>query len=446
MAQLSITELAERHWNGEGDLVHEHHPVMPVAGRRAEEIAPGILYLKSVASVTAVDTGDGLVLLDTGGQFDADHVLESVRHWRPGTPVRDAVFSHHHVDHVFGTRRFDDEAREAGRPPPTVYGHEAMIAHFSRYARTTGWNAAINKRQFALPLDDFTWPSTYRQPDVTYRDQLSFRAGNLSFDLRHALGETDDATWTWVPERQLLHTGDLFIWALPNAGNPQKVQRYLSDWAVALRTMAALGAQLMVSGHGLPIFGAHRIRDALVDTADLLDAIEDQTLALMNQGKSLDTVLHAVEVPPRLRDKPYLRAVYDHPQFLVRNVWRRYGGWYDGEPDNLLPAPRHQQAREWVELAGGQAAVLARARALAEAGDHRMACHLVEFAVLAEAATPETDALLSEPEGPASEAHQLRQEVYAARAATYESSMARNILHHAALSSARARRDLAGDF
>lgn len=432
MAEPSIAELAERHWNGEGDLVHEHHPVMPVAGRKAEEIAPGILFLKSLASVTALDTGDGLVMLDTGGQFDADHVFETVRHWRPAAAIRGAVFSHHHVDHVFGTRRFDDEAREAGRPPPTVYGHEAMVAHFARYARTTGWNAAINKRQFALPLDDFTWPSEYRQPDVTYRDQLSFRAGDLSFDLRHALGETDDATWTWVPQRRLLHTGDLFIWAVPNAGNPQKVQRYLSDWAVALRNMAGLGAELLISGHGLPIFGADRIRDALGDTADLLDAIEDQTVALMNQGKSLDTVLHEVEVPARLRDKPYLRAVYDHPQFLVRNVWRRFGGWYDGEPDNLLPAPRHQQAREWVELAGGQAAVLARARALAAAGDHRMACHLIEFAVLAEPAS--------------SEAHQLRREVYAARAATHESSMARNILNHAALSSARGRRDLAGDY
>jgi alkyl sulfatase BDS1-like metallo-beta-lactamase superfamily hydrolase len=127
-------------------------------------------------------------------------------------------------------------------------------------------------------------------------------------------------------------------------------------------------------------------------------------------------------------------------------VWGRYGGWYDGEPDNLLPAPRHQQAREWVELAGGQAAVLARARALAEAGDHRMACHLVEFAVMAEAATSETDVPPSQPEGPPSEAHQLRQEVYAARAATYESSVARNIPNHAVLSSTRGRRHLAGDY
>ena len=91
--------------------------------------------------------------------------------------------------------------------------------------------------------------------------------------------------------------------------------------------------------------------------------------------------------PAHLVGKPYLRPVYDHPQFIVRNVWRRYGGWYDGEPDNLLPAPRAEQAREWVALAGGVGPVLARADALLAAGspdDVRLACHLVEHASLAD--------------------------------------------------------------
>lgn len=31
---------------------------------------------------------------------------------------------------------------------------------------------------------------------------------------------------------------DLFIWAVPNAGNPQKTQRYLGEWVVALDDMS----------------------------------------------------------------------------------------------------------------------------------------------------------------------------------------------------------------
>jgi len=152
----------------------------------------------------------------------------------------------------------------------------------------------------------------------------------------------------------------------------------------------------------------------------------------MNQGLTLDTVLHAVEYPAHLLEKPYLQPVYDDPQFLVRNVWRLYGGWWDGEPDNLLPAPRAEQAREWVALAGGLDAVMTRANALLAEGNLRLACHLAEFAVLAE---PGSKA-----------AHELRAEAFGRRAKLEPSSMARNILNHAALSSAQGVRDLASEY
>jgi alkyl sulfatase BDS1-like metallo-beta-lactamase superfamily hydrolase len=434
MTTSRIRELAEQHWNGKGDLVHAHHPVMPAEGRVAEELLDGVLYVKSVASITAVDTGDGLVMLDTGGPFDAQHIFDVVRAWRPGDAGRGrlaaAVFSHHHIDHVFGTGLFEAEAASEGWPAPAVYGHEDMPADFVRYRRTRGWNTAINQRQFGLPVAAWEFPGEFRDPDQTYREGLTFTQGDVTFELHHGRGETDDATWTWLPERRILHPGDLFIWAVPNAGNPQKVQRYAGEWATALREMAGLGAEVMLPGHGLPIFGADRIGQALLDTADLLESVEEQTLALMNRGRTLDAIIHEVEVPAHLQDRPYLRPVYDHPQFLVRNVWRHFGGWHDGQPDNLLPAPRTQQAREWVSLAGGIGPVLARARALADDGDRRMACHLIEHAVLAK---PDS-----------AEVHALRAEIYAARAEEQESSMARNILRHAAISSEQGRLDLAG--
>jgi len=426
-----IRDFCERLWNGEIDTTFEAHPVTSsYNNRKAEEIHDGLLYYKGLAGVTTIDTGESLVMLDTGAQFDAQNIYDQVRAWRPDLPLAAATFSHHHIDHIFGVGLFEREATDKGRPRTIVYGHEAMPAHFDRYKKMPGWNGSLNARQFIQrtgPVGQrIPWPDEYRYPDVTFRDRVTFTEGGLTFELHHARGECEDSIWVWVPELKLLAPGDLFIWAVPNAGNPQKVQRWVGEWAVGLREMAALGAELMIPGHGFPVFGADRIAQACDDTAALLESIEEQTIALMNTGASLDTVLHSVEIPQDAVEKPYLRPVYDHPQFLIRNVWRLNGGWYDGEPDHLLPAPRAEIAREWVDLAGGPDNVLERAKKLLADGNLRLACHVIEYAAHA---APDSEAV-----------HDLRAEIYDARAKEQTSSMSRGVFMYASSSSKELRK------
>lgn len=420
-------ELAERAWHGQLDLMFEHHPVHSVYDG-ATEIEPGLLVLKGIAAIYVIDTGDGLVMLDAGSQLDVDRTFEAVRAWRPDTPLKFVVFSHHHVDHIFATQRFTAEAEERGWPAPVVLAHALTGEHFDRYLKTLGWNTTINRRQFAIHAPHFKWPAAYRYPDETYHDLATRQIGGLTFELHHARGETDDHTWTWIPERRWLMTGDLFIWAVPNAGNPQKVQRYVSDWAIALREMAAKRPALLLPGHGFPIVGVERARQALHDTADFLDAIEDQVLEGMNAGLTLDAVYQRVTFPAELMQRPYLKAVYDDAHFLIRMIWRRYGGWWDGEYDTLLPASKRSQALAWVDLAGGIDRVVARADGLLS-DDPVTATHLIETAYHAA------------PENP--DVHRVRGTIYRARAGHETSSMARNIFNHAALSSDAGVRDLA---
>ena len=85
--------------------------------------------------------------------------------------------------------------------------------------------------------------------------------------------------------------GRFIIWAAPNAGNPQKAQRYAREWSEALRVMAKTGAEVLIPGHGVPVFGAMRVRQVLLETADYLRSLYDQTIALMNAGATLDSIL-----------------------------------------------------------------------------------------------------------------------------------------------------------
>ncbi|MEY2566088.1 MAG: hypothetical protein QOE35_617 [Actinomycetota bacterium] len=407
-----VLDLADELWRGVRTTV-DINPITFTG--ELEEVLDRTAFVPSFANVSAFDTQDGLVFVDTGSQFMARTIHGHIRAWSPRR-LHTAVYSHGHIDHVFGVGVFEEEASANGWTAPRVIAHEALPPRFDRYKLTAGYNGIINQRQFRAP--NLHWPTEYRYPDETYRDTLRVEVGGETFELHHARGETDDHTWTWVPERKVLCCGDLFIWASPNAGNPQKVQRYPREWADALRVMIELGAEILLPGHGLPIIGADRIRQALTDTAALLDSLHDQTVAMMNEGARLDEIIHTVRAPQELLDKPYLRPVYDEPEFIVRNVWRLYGGWYDGNPAHLKPAPEGELAAELAELAGGASVLAERASALAAAGNFRLACHLAE---LAAQAAPDDAGV-----------HAARAEVFKARTATELSVMSRGIYSWAA--------------
>jgi len=406
-AELDVLELADKLFTGELPIA-SHHPF--ASSGKLAEIQPRVAFVDAFANSAVVDTDEGLVVVDTSGVFHAKSVHETVRTWS-ARRLDTAIFTHGHIDHVFGVDLYEEEARTNGWAPPRVVAHEAIAARFDRYKLTAGYNGVINQRQFRLP--NLSWPAKYRYPDETYTDQLPIEVGGEAFELFHDRGETDDATWVWSPGRRILFAGDMFIWASPNCGNPQKVQRYARDWAAAFRKMDALEPEVLLPGHGLPIMGRERVHQALTEGADLLEALIEQTLALMNAGARLDDIVHTVRAPDHLLQRPYLRPIYDEPEFVVRNIWRQYGGWYDGDPSHLKPAPPAALAAELAALAGGASRLAERAREVASAGDLRLAGHLAE---LAAQAAPDDKGV-----------HAARAEVFGARAREEASTMSKGI-------------------
>ncbi len=373
-----ILERAERAWQGDLSGVRIHPGSVHVG---LEELEPGLAFISAFSNVAVIDTGEGLVFVDTSGPFHARKIFQLVRGWTLDR-VHSAVYTHGHVDHVFGLAPFEQEAKEKGWRTTRVIAHEACPERFDRYRLTNGYNGVINQRQFDLPTPLF--PKEFRYPDVTLRDAMELDVGGVKIELHHDRGETDDHVWAWLPEQKSLYTGDLFIWASPNCGNPQKVQRYPREWAVALRKMQKLSAERLLPGHGPPIIGAERVRQALGDAAELIETLVDQTLAMMNEGARLNDLVHSIELPGHLLERPYLRPVYDDPIFIVRNLWRLYGGWYDGNPANLKPAADPELARTLASLSGGARTMARRAEELAAENQLAVACHVIELAAQAD--------------------------------------------------------------
>jgi alkyl sulfatase BDS1-like metallo-beta-lactamase superfamily hydrolase len=353
-------------------------------------------------------------------------VVAAVRSWS-NDPVRALVYTHGHVDHVGGSGAFEADRLAAGRRPIEVVGHANVPVRFDRYRRTDGWNRAVNARQFGgisprhgmgVGGSQAFLPDSVLEPDHVVGDHGTLDVGDVHLELHHARGETDDHLWAWWPERRTVFTGDFVTWVFPNAGNPQKVQRYPIEWAATLRRIVALRPELLVPAHGLPVAGPDRIAVVLDDMAGALEHLVEATLARMNEGAPLDAILHSVRLPAGALERPWLRPVYDEPEFVVRNVWRQFGGWWDGNPATVLPAPEAALAAELASLAGGAARLAERAGELSADGEHRLACHLVE---LAAQAAPEDRCV-----------HEVRARVYQSRPNASLSLMAKGIFADAA--------------
>jgi glyoxylase-like metal-dependent hydrolase (beta-lactamase superfamily II) len=270
-----------------------------------------------------------------------------------------------------------------------------MPARFARYEATARHNAALNARQFGGTVEAQS-NEAYKAfgqppipPDTLYEDSLKIEVGGVAFALHHCKGETDDHTWVWCPSRRVACPGDLFIWAVPNDGNPQKVQRYPWERAKGLRAMAALEPTALCPGHGGPIVGdTRKIVHILTETADFLETVVSRTLVMMENGSPPHVdIVTGVDLPKS--DSPWLQPVYDDTEFLVRNVIRYYGGWWSGRPSELKPASRAKLATEVASLAGGAKALAERAEKLAVSGDFRLASHIADYAL--EAAPNDTD-------------------------------------------------------
>jgi alkyl sulfatase BDS1-like metallo-beta-lactamase superfamily hydrolase len=325
-----------------------------------------------IVNSVVFETDDGLVVIDTGMAPGGPAILQAIR-TVSSAPIHTIIYTHAHVDHCMGTWALLDDA-------PEIIAHSSAHDRFDRYVRLRG----SVSRYMSQPLDSFpSGPSDWVPPTRTFSDTLSITVGGEQFDLIHRKGETDDQLYVSVPGRRAIATADYFQPFLPNAGNGKRVQRYVEEWAQALREMIALQPDYLLPAHGDPENDRDKIDELLAVHAETLEYIVEHTLGGLNDRLRQDVVADSLKLPDRLASHPALTEAYVSPADISRMLIKQYCGWWDDIPSHWSPARFDQQAAAICELAGGVDSVIARARDLAES-DPSMACHLIDWAYYAD--------------------------------------------------------------
>lgn len=324
-----------------------------------------------IANASWVNTGDGIVLVDTlintgvSAQM-REKILETA------APIKKIIYTHHHLDHVGGAQTF--EADE-----PEIIAHQYLPESIEKFRILKNHRARIRSIQFNRPFDPSSAAGEgYLPPTRTYYDSMVFTQGNKTFELYHARGETDDATWIFVPEIKAAFVGDLIIAGFPNIGNPFKPTRFALPWARALEKIRDKQPELLIAHGGRAVYEGDEIREMLDATIEAIYAIHDQVADAINRDVPIDEMIHEIKLPDHLKDSPYLQFVYSRPEFAVYNIYRWYHGYFDHNPAHLLPRPDKEVNSEIISLIADPEKILKRAQELNKANQPQLALQVLD--------------------------------------------------------------------
>ena len=347
------------------------------------------IFASNFANTCAFDTKEGLVIFDVPIRQFGQKTFDEVRKITD-KPVKYIIFSHGHFDHAFGYEPFLEEIRKKGWDMPEVIAHENCVRRFEKYDILDEYHDWINKQQFSSVFKgekgSVVSAREILNPTIILKNNessYSFKLGEVTFEVYHNIGETDDSIWLWVPEKKTICTGDLMISSFPNIGNPFKVQRYPKDWAIAMEKMREKNAEYLAPGHGRFIEGSENVRDALSITAEVMYFVNDEVVKRLNEGKWFEQIYHEMlEIyPEKFKKHKMLRETYGSYRFAIHAVYRLYHGWYDsGNPTDLFPSKAVDIAREFLKLSS-EIIYLERANMLFSEGKLQLALHILDIII-----------------------------------------------------------------
>jgi len=197
-------------------------------------------------------------------------------------------------------------------------------------------------------------------------------------ELIAAAGETIDSTIVWLPDHRMALISNLLGPLFPHFPNLNTLRgdryRFVEPYLQSVRTLRALQPDMLVTGRHDPIVGAELIDACLGRLHDAVDWVHRETLAGVNAGTDVWTLMRTIALPEHLR----VGQGYGKVPWAVRTIWESYVGWFTLQSTTELYPQAHGQALAEIIGAVGADATIELARQALRRGDAVVAIHLAE--------------------------------------------------------------------
>jgi len=348
--------------------------------RKVFEVTDGVHLAVGfgLANSILVEGDECVFIVDVMGSLEAARDVKAAFDEITTKPVAALIYTHNHADHIFGgggfvpdgdvdvyahetTSYFIDRLISVLRPIIGMRAERMFGNHLPSEGGDRFVNSGIGPR---LEAGHGGGTPSLIRPNKTFSDRMEMTLCGVETMLVHAPGETDDQLFVWLPEKRVLLPGDNLYKAFPNLYTIRGTYyRDVAAWVRSLDAMRGLGAEHIAPGHTLPISGASEIAEILTAYRDAIQFVHDQTIRGMNQGLTPDELVERIELPPHLKNHPYLEEFYGTVEWSVRSIFAGTLGWFDGDTATLSPVGPAERAAGFAALAGGEEALLAAGRA-----------------------------------------------------------------------------------
>lgn len=188
------------------------------------------------ANVTCIDTGDGLVLVDTPTMPEEISLWKKFIDGMNPKKVEYIISTHQHFDHVTGNHIMggkvimQEKAKESMEQEGGTL-REVLAPHLP----------GITREQV-----DFILSQPLVSPTITFGDQMSIKMGNLTIRLYWVGGHSSGSIIVYVEEDKVLLTGD----NVSSGHHPFRGNADHLEWIEALKWMKGLEIDTIIPGHG----------------------------------------------------------------------------------------------------------------------------------------------------------------------------------------------------
>jgi glyoxylase-like metal-dependent hydrolase (beta-lactamase superfamily II) len=185
------------------------------------------------------------------------------------------IISHYHTDHFYGAKAFKEKGA-------IIIAHPYALEYLGSDEAQRMFNARLR-----LLGKDLMKGTVQMAPDLLVDKSLLILLEGERFEIHHwCKAHTNGDLVLWIPSRKVLISGDIvFGGRVPFLGSGNS-----KSWIECLDKILELEPEVLLIGHGEPLFGKENIKKQVAWTKKYIQDIRSVVRKLYEEGLSVEEV------------------------------------------------------------------------------------------------------------------------------------------------------------